>query len=565
MSVAGATEGIFRITSLAEWGQLKGTLDARQIRLVESAVGFHSLVNPGRTLTYNVHMGADFQYPRLTDEGRYHTELTAEEPLLGSFQAQSLVESTSQAPVPALTSEGQVARDTNERHLLLTSANATDETVRAQWAQGWQVRLYDYLEEHQPIVLDIIRDFFWRRYEKDRDRYHLPRDYSKELTKLRRISRWSLPIPRIAGPVKPGAPPAVIIGMHWLQAGGAERWAVETVRIVQEAGLIPIVITDRDSHQPWIAKPEFDDALVLCLDHPMAGFPGDDPLLRSLVEVFDVRGVLVHHCQWLYDRLQWLQLSRPGLEVVDSLHVLEFGGGFPRAAAAVSEAITTHHVISEQLRDWLVSRQHIGAQKVVFAPLANLTLEESQLSQDRQSTKDTLTLAFIGRKSRQKRPEAFLVLVRDAVRSGLKVKVIMHGDGEMEGLISRSIARYGLGDVVELRSSTRPVGDTLAEADLLVITSSNEGITLTTFEALAAGVPVISTDVGAQFEVIPPAALLPRPTARLVREAIPLLRRLSEPEARVELLKQERKAVHALAQCEDAETWMKGVVAQWAK
>ena len=40
-----------------------------------------------------------------------------------------------------------------------------------------------------------------------------------------------------------GAQPAVIVGLHWFELGGAERWAFETVKLVREAGLLPIVIT----------------------------------------------------------------------------------------------------------------------------------------------------------------------------------------------------------------------------------------------------------------------------------------------------------------------------------
>ena len=36
--------------------------------------------------------------------------------------------------------------------------------------------------------------------------------------------------------------------MHWFQAGGAERWALETVKLVRDAGFLPIVITVSYTH-----------------------------------------------------------------------------------------------------------------------------------------------------------------------------------------------------------------------------------------------------------------------------------------------------------------------------
>lgn len=563
MAVPAAAQRIYELDS--SWDAVAATLAERQRHLALSAVLYHCLTNPGRTLTFHVHLAGDHQYPGLTDEGTYRRESVMDAPLLGAFEARSLIEPRSETLAQAFDSQGSVIRDTNDRYLLLPPSEADDASVRAKWKVGWDVRLYEYLEEFQPGVLEGIRNLFWGLYQLERDRYHEPRSYHDELQVDRRQNPQAIPIPRLAGAPVDDAPPAVIIGMHFLQAGGAERWALETIGIVRDAGLLPIVITDRESQQPWITRAELDGALVLCLSHPTTGNPGDDLLLRALVEQFDVRGVLVHHCQWLYDRLAWLRLSRPELPVIDSLHVLEVRGGFPRSAAVVDADVAYHHVISEQLRRWLIDTQRIGADKVVLALLTALTLEESRPSADLRDPSKPLTVAFIGRKTRQKRPDVFLALMKRAHREGIPLRAIIHGDGEMDGLIRRTISRYGLDAVVEVRSSEVPVGQTLGEADLLVITSSNEGITLTTFEAVEAGVPVISTDVGGQREVVPADALLPRFAARMMGPALTLLRRLSDAGAREDLLMRERAAVAELATHQTASEWMKGVVSQWAK
>ncbi len=59
----------------------------------------------------------------------------------------------------------------------------------------------------------------------------------------------------------------------------------------------------------------------------------------------------------------------------------------------------------------------------------------------------------------------------------------MHGDGELGEEIRRDHARLGLQSVVEMRTPATPVSRTLEEADVLVICSDNEGVTLTSFEA----------------------------------------------------------------------------------
>src|SRR5690606_37449508 len=81
------------------------------------------------------------------------------------------------------------------------------------------------------------------------------------------------------------------------------------------------------------------------------------------------------------------------------------------------------------------------------------------------------------------------------------------------------IRRGRLEHIIESRAHTRPVVDTWSEADLLVVSSQNEGLTLTTFEAVAAGVPVLSSDVGSQSTIVRGPVLVPAAPGAFVREA----------------------------------------------
>src|SRR5690606_20370047 len=56
---------------------------------------------------------------------------------------------------------------------------------------------------------------------------------------------------------KRDGPKAVLVGMHWLELGGAEAWALRTVGLVLEAGLTPIVVVDRLSDNPLLDDPMF--------------------------------------------------------------------------------------------------------------------------------------------------------------------------------------------------------------------------------------------------------------------------------------------------------------------
>ncbi|HEY2011506.1 MAG TPA: glycosyltransferase [Rhizomicrobium sp.] len=100
-------------------------------------------------------------------------------------------------------------------------------------------------------------------------------------------------------------------------------------------------------------------------------------------------------------------------------------------------------------------------------------------------------ILWIGRLEPQKDPELALQVI--AAMSG-PVHLTMLGDGALRGSLAQRIAAMGLGEKVALAGHVPRIESHLAEADVLLITSRYEGGPAVAVEALAAGVPVVSTD-----------------------------------------------------------------------
>jgi len=92
---------------------------------------------------------------------------------------------------------------------------------------------------------------------------------------------------------------------------------------------------------------------------------------------------------------------------------------------------------------------------------------------------DDLLEVFAG--VRNERPDAFLAIV---------------GDGSLRQELEAKIASLNLNDDVLLTGARTDVSDLLGAADLYVSSSNREGLSVAMLEAMAAGLPVISTDVG---------------------------------------------------------------------
>lgn len=544
-------------------------LSKRMQRLVYGAVDYNSLIQPGRTLTYKLYMGEKWQYPRLTDTSTLSGNITEQMGLVPFmvFKATSVSRNQTDFSPHYFAGDDQIL-DHNVRHILLTPDDATDRDVELNHpVNSKAVKLYNTLESSMPTAFDVFRDAK-RTMREHVGKKSIPMTMARNADNVNKAGKVQHPWVEVTpGRAPKGSPRAVVVAMHWFQAGGAERWALETVKLVRDAGFIPIVITDRDGHQPWIADPSFDDAILLPMTMPVQERPGDSPVLRALFEQFDIAGILIHHCQWMYDNAWWVKTHFPQTRIVDSLHIVEyyFHGGFPKESVAHDEWIDLHHVISPQLEHWLINDHQIAPEKVVDAPLVGLTADAKTPSfKERDKTKP-FTVAYIGRMVRQKRPEAF-ILAAKAVNAAYpgKVRFIMQGNGDMDAFSDMMIKRYGLEEVIERRALDAPVAQTYRDADALLISSINEGITLTSIEAISAGVPVISANVGSQETLIPPKGLCRRMTSNFVHDAKSALSHiLNNEEDRRKLWESELARLQKFSELESAEAYFKKMLKEW--
>lgn len=549
--------------SLVESGSFLDDLSERERRLLVGALNFHTLTTPGVDLTVHVYHPYSDYTPRLTDDRTFDGRSR----LYARRRGTLVVRGTWQASAGEVVDGRQVALlEGRTRHLMISSdetAAARPEFIPPDDLRGKVLR---QMRVAAPLLYDELRDLELLRHARPLRR-RVKRMHDRSLFSEDGPFSVARMIP--AGPAAAGAPRAVLIGMHWFEMGGAERWAFETVRLVKEAGLVPIVLAGRDSHHEWITRPELDGALLLPMSEitAMSQTAGSEPVLRALLENVDLRGVVVHHTQWLYDRLPFIRQSRPDVPIIDTTHILERrGGGYPVVSAHADAYIDLHHVISPSLAAWMTEVQGIDPASVALAPLAGLTvdLEHAKDFRERIDQSRPFTVAFIGRLARQKAPEVFVEAAARARRVNPDLRFIIHGHGEQRQWVLDLLSAAGLSDVVEHRDGNLPVAQTLADADLLAVTSHNEGLTLTTLEAVSAGVPVISTDVGAQGDVIPAEALAPRNVHRAVRRLADLMVRYSTDEsARRRLWESERKAERDLLQLPSANTWFEEMVSAW--
>ena len=129
-----------------------------------------------------------------------------------------------------------------------------------------------------------------------------------------------------------------------------------------------------------------------------------------------------------------------------------------------------------------------------------------------------LRLLFVGRLSVQKNV-ARLLEAMSRVRADVTLDIV--GEGEQRPALAATADRLGLTNVTFLGDRR---GDDLvrcyAGADVFVLPSDKEGMSLAALEAMAAGLPIVATDVPGNSELLRDVGLLVEPDASSLAAAV---------------------------------------------
>lgn len=179
-----------------------------------------------------------------------------------------------------------------------------------------------------------------------------------------------------------------------------------------------------------------------------------------------------------------------------------------RALAWLSDAIVA---ISPAIRDELLRTYRIGRERqyrvvplgfdlAPFAAVDAAAHAEARRALDLPS--GAPVISTVGRLTAIKQHGLFLDVMQRTIAAYPDAIALIAGDGELRNELEAQAASAGISHAVRFLGWRRDLATIYGATDVFVLTSRNEGTPVALIEAMAAGVPGVSTDVGGVKDVI---------------------------------------------------------------
>jgi glycosyltransferase involved in cell wall biosynthesis len=335
-------------------------------------------------------------------------------------------------------------------------------------------------------------------------KYFSSREFRRQLSRLSSPRQTRMePLRKLmqAGVYCPPQRRSLLVIVPWLKQGGAEILLLGILRDISSNWHITVVTTEPDPHPMSAAFTSVTAEL-----YHLAGTLDSTnwaSFVAYLLRTRATNALLTSGSRWLLDNIGYLKTEFPRLRVANILHNPTPTRPF-RALLRNDRAIDWHVTVSSRITTAL-RQNHVLENKIIeIANGVDVDVRFNPELVDRGAArrrlniaKDQLALLWVGRLSVEKRPLDFIKII-DELSRHIAVRAMIIGDGPMAGELDRFIAkcrhRGNVRRISNVHQSDLP--DFYAASDVLLLTSTEEGMPLVVLEALAMGCPIATTDVG---------------------------------------------------------------------
>lgn len=215
---------------------------------------------------------------------------------------------------------------------------------------------------------------------------------------------------------------------------------------------------------------------------------------------------------WGYYVLPMIRLDFPNVAIVDCVHAegnYWRNGGYPRVSGKFSGIIEKTFVTNDFTRNILVQKYSANYDKT---KLIYTGVDEDEFCNEKISceseraeyhiSENRPTVLYLCRMSPEKRPFLMLEIAQKVKEQIENIQFLVVGGGEYLEDLKKKADELDLSNNVIFTGRVEDTRPFYKMSDLFLLCSLKEGLSVTTFEAMIMGLPVISADVGSQYELV---------------------------------------------------------------
>lgn len=296
-----------------------------------------------------------------------------------------------------------------------------------------------------------------------------------------------------------------------MECGGADKFNVDIIRNLDKDKYELGVVTTVGDENEWEDKfaREIDDVFE------MPRFLHKKDWISFIYYYIQSRQVdIVFNISsyWGYYILPLLKIDFPHMAIIDCVHAegnYWRNGGYPRVSGKFSSIIEKTFVSNDFTRNILVKKY--GAiyekTKLIYTGVDEKEFREEVIDCTKEREKYNIlpnrpTVLYLCRMCPEKRPFMMLEIAEKVIQNRPDVQFLAVGGGEYLEELKQKVNEMGLQDNVIFTGRVEDTKPFYKMSDLFLLCSLKEGLSVTTLEAMIMGLPLISADVGSQYELV---------------------------------------------------------------
>lgn len=298
----------------------------------------------------------------------------------------------------------------------------------------------------------------------------------------------------------------VLLALPFLIIGGAERLLSSIVAHLNSVGWRVIIVTTVQVGPEHGDTTEWFRSATDEIYHLPRFLKQDcwNDFIHYLIRTKHIDLLWIVGSAAFYERLPWLKALYPNLRVTDLLFNTI---GHTSNNRKYADHIDLNLVENQEVRRWLIEQGEASSRvRLIESGLDLVSYSPKPKSQDvlqqLGASNDAIIIGFSGRWSKEKDPLGFVEIAK-LVPEGVPVTFVMTGAGPLRKTLEAAVADANFpAGRFHLLGAVPDVAPFIASYDLLCLPSRFDGRPVVVLEALALGVPVLASSVGALPEMI---------------------------------------------------------------